>query len=611
MSTDTDRAEAGGLPPDAGGRREYPRPQLVRNRWASLDGVWQFSSGPVGDRRLLGEVPFEQTVIVPLPPESPESGAEVRPDDGVFWYRRLVGAAELEEAGLGGQGDVVHLRFGAVDYAADVYVDGHLLAHHRGGQTPFHVELPPLEGEHFELALRVQDDPSDVEQARGKQDWRPEQHSIWYRRTSGIWQTAWLESVPVQHIESLTWVPRVPEAEILLELRLGARPAAEVEVTARIEYQGELLAEHRVRALEQNVRLTLSLPRQWNGQQYEELLWSPETPRLLDAIVSLDTAAGPLDEVESYLGLRSVAVADGVFLLNDRPYYLRAVLDQGYWDESHLASPDPDSLRRDVQLIKDLGFNAARMHQKAEDPRFLAWADRLGLLIWGENASAYAFSSRALRMQTTEWLEIVERDRSHPSVVTWVVFNESWGVQHGAHDRAQRDYVAGLTALTRALDPTRPVISNDGWEHGDSDILSIHDYDSDGDGLRTRYASSASVAALLEGIGPGGRRMSLSEMDPRGRPVMLTEFGGISYPGEGREAPSGGWGYTVASNEEDYGTRLEALFDAVHASPVLAGFCYTQLADTGLEINGLVDATRTPKLPIARLRAMVTGRHSS
>lgn len=592
---------------DAAAIDDYPRPQLVRVNWTRLDGPWQFSSGPVGDRRALADVPFEQTVIVPLPPEAQASGAALQPGDGVFWYRRLVTTDDLAATGFGSQGDRILLHFGAVDYAAEVFVNGALRSHHRGGQTPFSVELTvDVDGPDIEIAVRVEDDPADVEQARGKQDWREEQHSVWYRRTSGIWQSVWLEAVPAQRIESLAWSPRVPEGEVLLELRLAERPAAEVEVTARIEFAGELLAEHRVRAIEPTVRLTVSIPRQWNGQQYEELLWSPEHPRLLDATITLESATGALDQVQSYFGFRSAAVHDGVFLLNDRPYYLRAVLDQGYWEDTHLASPDRGALRRDVELIKKLGFNAVRMHQKAEDPRFLALADRLGLLVWGENASAYAFSSRAVRLQTAEWLDIVERDRSHPSLVTWVVFNESWGVQHGAHDKAQRDYVTGLAALTRAVDPTRPVISNDGWEHGESDILSVHDYTSDPDLLRSRYASRESVDTALHGIGPGGRRMRLGgTLD--GRPVMLTEFGGVAFPGSNREAPAGGWGYSVATSTEDYADRLERIFQAIHASSVLAGFCYTQLNDTGLEINGLVDAARNPKLPIERLRAIITG----
>lgn len=242
-----------------------------------------------------------------------------------------------------------------------------------------------------------------------------------------------------------------------------------------------------------------------------------------------------------------------------------------------------------------------RVHQKAEDPRFLYWADRLGLTVWGETANAYAFSPRSVQALTTEWVELVRRDVSHPSIVTWVPLNESWGVQHGAHDPAQRHYAIGLANLTRALDPSRPVVSNDGWEHTDSDILSIHDYAPTGAELRARYGSAEAVRELLAGIGPAGRRLQLRE-DVRDQPVMLTEFGGVSFAAR----HEGDWGYSTASDAGDFEARLRDLLDAVRDS-ALAGFCYTQLTDTGQETNGLLDENRTPKLPVETLRSIITG----
>lgn len=600
----------------------YPRPQLVRPAWADLCGAWDFAADPddVGrDARWFdlpagADDPFTRQIQVPFPPESRLSGIG-DPHHHVVWYRRTLGAADLERAGHGLQGDRVLLHLGAVDHAADVWLGGVHLGRHVGGQTPFAFDVTGVvagaEGD-LALVVRAEDDPLDVAQPRGKQDWRPEPHSIWYHRTTGIWQPVWLEAVPRLHLAELAWRADVPAGSVHATVRLSERPRHAVVVRVRVAHEGEVLAEQWVRTVEQDVRVAVDLPTQHNGQRYEELLWSPERPTLLDAwvdVVPADGASGDAatrgsgDAVASYLGLRTVAVAHGVFLLNDRPYPLRSVLEQGYWEESHLAAPSADALRREVELIKELGFNSARVHQKAEDPRFLFWADRLGLTLWGETANAYAFSPRSVQLLATEWAELVRRDLSHPSIVTWVPLNESWGVQHIAHDPAQRHYSLGLAHLTRALDPTRPVVSNDGWEHTDSDIWSIHDYAERGDVLRARYGTPEAVRALLDGIGPAGRRVRLVDVPDRGQPLMLTEFGGVSYAGGRDDA----WGYSTATSDEDFEARVGDLLDAVRACPPIAGFCWTQLTDTGQETNGLLHADRTPKLPIATLRRLVTG----
>ena len=250
-----------------------------------------------------------------------------------------------------------------------------------------------------------------------------------------------------------------------------------------------------------------------------------------------------------------------------------------------------------------MGFNAARVHQKAEDPRFLYWADKLGLLVWGETASAYEFNARAIGALTTEWMALVKRDRSHPSIVTWVPLNESWGVQHISHDPQQQAFSRAIADLTRALDSTRPVISNDGWEHTASDIWTIHDYDPEPDALAARYGTEATVRDLLRGFGTAGRRISVSQTDSE-QPVMLTEFGGVSYvDGE----VEGSWGYSSAHTPEQFETQIAALLRAVYSSPVLAGFCYTQLTDTGQETNGLLYADRTPKVPMDAIRRAIGG----
>lgn len=586
----------------------YPRPQLVRSAWLSLDGAWDFAYDDADQG--LGEHwerqgGLDRCIQVPFPPESPASGIGDTSAHPVCWYGRTLDDAELAAAGPSGR---FLLHFGAVDYEAMVWVDGSLVGSHRGGQSPFTLDitdsLDSSIGSH-RVVVRCFDDPFDAEAARGKQDWRPEPHAVWYERTSGIWQSVWLESVPSLHVQALSWECDLQRATATATIRLSRRPAGAVRVSVALSHDDRPLATGEIDCDSDQVEVTLALPTQRNGQDYEDLLWSPEHPALIDASIGVRSSDGTLDQVASYLGLRSTTVGHRQFLLNDRPYPLRCVLAQGYWPSTHLAAPSADALREEVQLIKSLGFNSVRIHQKAEDPRFLFWCDYLGLAVWAEAGAPYEYSPRAATRLSAEWADMVERDRSHPCVITWVPLNESWGVQHIAHQPAQQAFARSLADLTRALDPTRPVISNDGWEHTSSDLVTIHDYTSSPDQIRARYGSEEALQAILAGLGPAGRRMRACEPGwPKDAPIMLSEFGGIAYV----TTPDGeAWGYSSADDASAFETQLASLVDAVRESSPLAGFCYTQLTDTRQEANGLCDEHRRPKLPVETIRRIVAG----
>ncbi|MCS5714574.1 glycoside hydrolase family 2 [Herbiconiux sp. CPCC 205716] len=603
----------------------YPRPQLMRSAWHDLSGTWDFEWDD-DDEYEHDAVPFSRRIEVPFPPESPASGIHETGFHSRAWYRRTVGASELQAAGVPTDARAepgrVLLHFGAVDHAASVWVDGHLVATHLGGQTPFSADITRLvhsRNEELTIVVRAVDLPDDVSTLRGKQDWREEPHTIWYHRTTGIWQPVWLEWVPPVAVGSITWRSDLTTSTVEADIELAGPVDAADSVSVTLSHLGETIAATRVQTMgERTVSVRLVIPRQLNGQQYEELLWSPSSPTLIGARISVqgaDPEAPVLDAVSSYLGLRSVATSDDALLLNDRPIYLRSVLAQNYWPESHLAA-SAETLRREVELILELGFNAARVHQKVEDPRFLYWADRLGLMLWGETASAYAFDPTSISALVTEWTAVLERDRSHPSIVAWVPLNESWGVQHISHDPRQRAFSRAIADLTRALDGTRPVISNDGWEHTDSDIMTIHDYEADPATLGERYGSAESLRRMIDGFGPAGRRMSADPdaRTPSGvgcahphrpimRPIMLTEFGGVSLA----TGDSGDWGYSTAHDVEAFEQQVTAILRAVRSSAPLAGFCYTQLTDTGQETNGLLYADRSPKFPVDRIRAAVRG----
>jgi hypothetical protein len=291
--------------------------------------------------------------------------------------------------------------------------------------------------------------------------------------------------------------------------------------------------------------------------------------------------------------LRAVTISRDRFLLNGRPYLLRLVLDQGYWPATGMTAPDDDALRRDVELARAMGFNGVRKHQKIEDPRYLYWADRLGLLVWGEMPSAYRFTQRSVDQLTREWMDVIRRDSSHPCLVAWVPFNESWGVPNLADSQRERDYVQALYHLTRTLDPTRPVVGNDGWESVATDVIGIHDYDANPAKIARRYASYEDLPRVFKRERPGGRMLVLARQVDRDQPVVLSEFGGIAL-----SKGASTWGYSEARDADDLRRRYSELLAAVRSVELFAGFCYTQFADTWQEANGLLHADRTPKFAL-------------
>jgi beta-galactosidase/beta-glucuronidase len=581
----------------------HPRPRLTRERWTDLSGAWQFgyddADEGLDNRWFEHPERFDRTITVPFAPEAELSGIGDKGFHPYLWYRKTF----TERPDAGGR---LLLHFGAVDYKAHVWVNGSLVATHEGGHSPFSADITAAltpEGEQV-IVVRAEDQPRDLTQPRGKQDWQASPHAIWYHRTSGIWQPVWLEPVGDVYVEKFHLTPDITHSTVTVEATLNRPLAAPGWLAVSLASDGEALAAQQVRLAGRTVTAVIHIPAGEHGVTRGDLYWTPETPHLIDVSAAVISESGDdVDRLQSYFGLRSVGFDRGRFLLNDRPTFLRSVLQQGFWPQSHLTAPSPAAIRREVELIKALGFNAARIHQKVEDPRFIYWCDRLGLMLWGEMANAYDFSAAAVDRFTREWLGVVDRDRSNPSIVAWVPLNESWGVPDIALSRQQQHYASALYHLTKALDPTRPVISNDGWEHTVSDIHGVHDYTQFPEQIRSRYSTPADVDRTLAGPGPQRKRILLEAGDKRGQPVMLTEFGGLSFhPATGEP-----WfGYATATTEQEYLAMVEALFDAIHESPELAGFCYTQITDTLQEKNGLYDENRKPKLPVERLRDIIT-----
>jgi len=581
----------------------YPRPQLQRPRWHNLNGLWKFAFDREGRWTHPNDIDvWTHNIEVPFAPESIKSGIS---DIGFHyncWYEREFPTPQ-------GEGRLL-LHFGAVDYRARVWVNGQYLGEHEGGHTPFSFDISAALNDSGLTKINVlaQDDPSDLAKPRGKQDWQLEPHSIWYPRTTGIWQTVWLEWVGNTYIESVVWTPHLERWEIGLESVVSGRHKEDLQIQVKLSVGDTILVNDTYSVIQNEVYRRIALADPGIDDYRNTLLWSPEKPTLIQAEIKLWHHGELLDQVTSYTAMRAVGIQRDRFMLNGRPYYLRLVLDQGYWAESLMSAPTDEALRQDVELVKAMGFNGVRKHQKIEDPRFLYWADVLGLLVWEEMPSAYRFTPKAVERMTKEWTEVIKRDISHPCIVAWVPFNESWGVPNLTETPAHRNYVLAMYHLTKTLDPSRPVIGNDGWESTDTDIIAIHDYDNDPIRLAKRYGSEVKLSDLFERQRPGGRVLTLDGYPHNGQPVMLTEFGGIAYTSNQDPQADKAWGYARSWQIGELQKQYTELLEVVNSTELFSGFCYTQLTDTFQEANGLLYADRTPKFDIKVIANATLGR---
>lgn len=573
-------------------RPEYPRPQFVRDVWMNLNGTWRFAFDD--DNKGLAEKWFNsgalnQEITVPFAFQSPLSGIGNNDFHDVVWYQRDFDLpAEWANQRL-------LLHFGAVDYRAWIWVNGIFAAFHEGGHTSFTVDITDLvKVPGNQIVLRVEDFAEDIYQPRGKQYWKRDSASIFYTRTTGIWQTVWLEPVGNCYLKNLKITPDIDAHTVQLEYELGGAIPEDLQLEASITFENQAViqAAHSPQDTVQPISQTISI-----GDN--AALWSPEQPNLYDLEVQVKHGKQVLDKVAAYFGMRKISIENGRVCLNNQPYIMRLVLDQGYHPQGILTFPTDADIKKDVELTQALGFNGARKHQKCEDPRYLYWADKLGLLVWGEMANAYAFSPTYVKRITAEWQEIVRRDYNHPCIVAWVPMNESWGVPDLKSDSKQRDHLTSLYHLTKSLDSSRLVISNDGWEHARTDLLTIHDYESSGAVLSERYATLESTIEAR----PAQRDLYVQGFQHDGKPILLTEFGGVAY----RKSKQEGWGYSTADDEADFIKRLSEIVEAVYASPVLQGFCYTQLTDVEQEINGLLTYDRQPKTDLETIARINRG----
>jgi beta-galactosidase/beta-glucuronidase len=583
-------------------RQEYPRPQLKRKNWLNLNGTWQFAfddrNEGVKEAWQTNAAAFTKEINVPFAYQTKLSGIEDHSFHDHVWYRREFTVPSEWK------GQQVILHFGAVDYRAWVYVNEQLVGFHEGGNVSFSFDVTHyLNGGTEAVVVRVEDPSTDETIPRGKQYWIEKSDSIWYTRTSGIWQTVWMEAVNPVHFSKVKFTPDVDHGAVHLELEVE-REFAGKQAEVEISFKGEIVAKDVIHLFAKNAQRSINLfqnkifrtPFHHNGW-----CWTPENPNLFDVKLTIKENSSILDEIEAYFGMRKIHTEDGMVYLNNKPYYQKLVLDQGYWPEGLLTAPSDEALKLDIGLAKELGFNGCRKHQKVEDPRFLYWADQLGFLVWGECAASPSYNDQAAARLTREWIEIIERDYNHPSIVAWVPLNESWGIPNVREDKQQQNHSLAMYHLVKSLDATRLVISNDGWELTRSDICAIHNYNHGNDNEKAKYEhykESISTKEQLLQSQPAKRKIYANGFEHQGEPIILTEFGGIGF----KVGEDAGWGYTSVTGSDEFRADYQRIMEAVYASKALHGYCYTQLTDVEQEINGLLTYDRKPKCEIKEIR---------
>jgi len=582
-------------------RPEYPRPDRQRDLWQNLNGPWRFAFDDAHEVKAAHWAPGKEpegtrTITVPFAWQAPLSGVADTGAHDRAWYCRDFDLSD-DLATDRRRGQRIFLHFGAVDHEAEVWLNGQLLGRHVGGYTPFAFDVTgPVRAQGNRLVVRV-DDRADPIQVRGKQAWYPEPDRCWYVPSSGLWQTVWLEAVGPLAIDRFFATPDIEARTLTLDLELDAEPQGLTQVEVRVRYAGRPAGRVTAEVDRRRVRILLAIGEPDAVDEVHH--WTPETPHLYDLELLLTRDGRRCDHLSSAFAMRSIRVVHGRIYLNNKPLYQRLILDQGYWPDGHLTAPTDEAYVRDIELTKALGFNGARKHQKIEDPRYYHWADRLGLLVWGELPSPYEFGRAEIDHVSRDWLAFLARDYNHPCLVTWVPFNESWGVRNIVSDRQQQALAQALVQLARAFDPTRLVSGNDGWECVASDLIGIHDYTGDPAVLADRLAH---LADHMSGAFNHWRRTLADGQSWKGEPVLVTEFGGIAF----QKDP--GWGYSGAvADQEAFLTRFAGTIAALDGSQVLQGWCYTQLTDVFQETNGLADMDRRPKIDPALLRPIIRG----
>lgn len=583
--------------------KDYPRPQLVRENWMNLNGEWDFlfDDENTGEKyEWFAAFPTDHRIIqVPFTYETKLSGIYEEEHHENIWYHRMM---ELHEEEL--ENKKVLLHFEGSDFCTKVWVNGGFVGSHKGGYARFSFDITNHVSEGLnDITVKVEDSKS-VFQPRGKQRWVKDNFGCWYVQTTGIWKTVWAELVDSIHLTEIKMTPDVKSKKLDVKYQIAVCQSEldntenDLSVETIITYKNTVINKSIKAVMREKVSdcISVNLP---SEDPWGIHLWTPETPELYDLEIRIRKNGCVVDRVLSYFGMREIVIDKGTITLNGKELFQRLILDQGYWEESHLTPPDEEALIDDIEKIQEMGFNGLRKHMKVEDERFLYWCDVKGMLVWSEMAAYYEYDDEAVEEFTHEWLEVVRQNYNHPSIITWTPFNESWGVPEIKTEVKQQRFTEAIYYLTKSIDSMRPVVANDGWEHTISDIITLHDYEEDGDVFKKRYEGHLEEFMSGESYFNYIKTAFADGYVYRGQPVIVSEYGGIAFSSN----VEGQWGYgNMVDSEEEFLKRYDKITTAIKNLPYVSGFCYTQVSDVQQEVNGLLTADRKYKIAPEKIR---------
>lgn len=578
----------------------HPNPQFRRENWMDLNGLWDFSFDEKDaglEENWQAGFTASHKINVPFVYQSELSGINRKSFCSTVWYQRFVTITKNRN-----QKSLLH--FEGVDYESTVWINGRFTGNHTGGNSSFTLDITPflIDGENL-ITLRVVDYLEDMTIPRGKQYWKEKAEVMWFTQMTGIWRDVWLEEVPAVAIDTLRITPAIEEKEVQIELTFSKDLAisGNAQLLTTIAFDDEVCALETRLVQGRHLKFAVGLD-DFNDHGLGRW-WSPEKPSLYDLKLELKTGNQLKDTVYSYFGMRKVAIEKNKFCLNNRPFFLQMVLDQGYFKKSILTPPSFAALQKDVEIAKELGFNCVRKHMMSCDARYLYLCDYFGIMVWSEMAAAYDYSEAYAYRMIDEWRSVLTQGYNHPSVVMWVPLNESWGVPDIYYSKKQQAHAQSLYYLTKSVDDTRPVISNDGWEHCQSDVFTVHDYSSNIEQLKKRYGSVEQIIENMPGL-EGRKFLFCPGYRYEGQPVMCTEMGGVNFRLHEKGAPV----EPRVHSETDFLDAIQKIVHVYCESPIIEGICYTQLTDTETEICGLLTWDREPKAPVEKLRKIFAHR---
>ncbi|MCI1975255.1 MAG: hypothetical protein LKJ51_04990 [Limosilactobacillus sp.] len=574
---------------------DYPNPQMIRTNWLDLNGNWAFFIAKNESDSTNHPSNFPDQINVPYSYTFKKAHVNEKEYFPVVWYQKYFDLSLKKDHRY-------LLHFEAVDYQCQLWLNDHFIGSHTGGHTPFTIDISKWVTATNKLEIRVED-VNATDQPIGKQSWKDHNFLCWYTRTIGIWQNVWLEETGEEYLEKITMIPDIHQSQLNIDAKLNL--PAKATIRAAISFHGQVIKVASCSTTNGRARFAVDVSN--DDPNFRLHYWSPNEPNLYDVSFEVIKDNSITDTVNSYFGMRQVETRNQAVYLNDQSLYQKLILNQGYYPDAGLTGSVND-YKADLTKLKAMGFNGNRIHQHVESHRMLYLCDKLGVLAWAEFPSSFSFSPAMMRHTLAELPDFIAKHINHPSVIAYVLMNESWGVNEIAHNHREQSFADSLYYLTKGFDDSRLVIANDGWEQVKTDLCTIHDYNGDPQSLAASYQNLEQIFTGNPSL-TSGRRVFCDGYERQNVPFLISEYGGIAYE-ENAQQQSWGYGKRIQSKEAVV-DKIGQLTQAVMSIPHCAGFCYTQLTDVEQEVNGLLDHDHQYKFDPTAIHQIMTATHQT